>query len=111
MVEWPGSTPADDVLAVARSTRDLTHQVLALRGYVRMIGAAKYRSPDAAVESFKTALNLASRPEEIKLILGALPDFACLEALALAESFLNTEGVREEALAAVEAIKKSLAIE
>jgi HEAT repeat protein/type 1 glutamine amidotransferase len=111
LVEWPGSTPADDVLAIARTTRDLTHQVLALRGYVRMVGSAKYRSPDAAVESFKTALNLASRPEEIKLVLGALPDFACLEALALAESFLNTEGVQEEALAAVDAIKKSLAIE
>jgi hypothetical protein len=40
------------------------------------------------------------------LVLGALPDFACPEALALAESLLNVEGVREEAQAAVEKIKE-----
>jgi HEAT repeat protein len=96
------------IRAVARSTKDLTHQVLALRGYVRMIGLAKFQSPDAAVASLKTALNLASRPEEIKLVLGALPDFACPEALALAESLQNTEGVQEEAQSAVTAIKEKL---
>jgi hypothetical protein len=60
------------------------------------------------VASLKTALNLASRPEEIKLVLGALPDFACPEALALAESLQNTEGVQEEAQSAVTAIKEKL---
>jgi type 1 glutamine amidotransferase/HEAT repeat protein len=108
LVDWPNPTPVDDVLAVAQSTKDLTHQVLALRGYVRMIGLAKFQSPDAAVESLKTALNLASRPEEIKLVLGALPDFACPEALGLAESLLNTEGVQEEAQSAITAIKEKL---
>jgi HEAT repeat protein/type 1 glutamine amidotransferase len=109
-VDWPNPTPVDDVLAIAQYASDLTHQVLALRGYVRMIRLARYRSPDAAVGSLKTALNLASRPEEIKLVLGALPDFACPEALALAESLLNTEGVQEEAKAAVDAIRESLGI-
>jgi type 1 glutamine amidotransferase/HEAT repeat protein len=108
LVDWPNPTPVDDVLAVARNTKDLTHQVLALRGYVRMIGLAKFQSPDAAVASLKTALNLASRPEEIKLVLGTLTDFACPEALALAESLLNTEGVQEEAQSAITAIKEKL---
>jgi HEAT repeat protein/type 1 glutamine amidotransferase len=106
LVDWPNPTPVDDVLAIAQNAGDLTLQVLALRGYVRMIRLAKYQSPDAAVRSLKTALNLASRPEEIKLVLGALPDFACPEALAVAESLLNTEGVQEEAQAAVTAIKE-----
>jgi len=37
-----------------------------------------------------------------------LPGFACPEALVLAESLLAVDGVREEAQAAVAAIKESL---
>ncbi len=111
LADWPNATPREDVLAIARSSKDLTHQVLALRGYIRMIGLEKYQSPEAAVRSLRAALELASRPEEIILVLGALPDFACPDALALAESLLNTEGVQEEAQAAVDAIKESLGMQ
>ncbi|MGB7294979.1 MAG: HEAT repeat domain-containing protein [Candidatus Aminicenantales bacterium] len=108
LADWPNATPREDVLAIVQSSKDLNHQVLALRGYVRMIRLEKYQSPAAAVQSLMTALNLAPRPEEIKLVLGGLPDFASPDALALAESFLNTEGVQAEAQAAVTAIKEKL---
>jgi len=106
LTDWPNPTPREDVLEIAQKSKDLTHQVLALRGFVRMIGLEKYRAPEAAVRSLKTALDLSTRPEEKRLVLGTLPDFACPEALALAESLLNVEGVREEAQAAVEKIKE-----
>jgi type 1 glutamine amidotransferase/HEAT repeat protein len=105
---WPDPAPREDVLEIAKSRQDLTHQVLALRGYIRMVGLEKYQSPEAAVRSLKTALDLAARPDEKKLVLGALPDFACPGALALAESLLTVDGVREEAQAAVDRIKKVL---
>jgi hypothetical protein len=108
LADWPNSTPREDVLEIARQSKDLTHQVLALRGYVRMVGLEKYQSPEAAVRSLKTALDLATRPEEKKLVLGTLPDFACPEALTLTESLLNVEGVQEEARAAVEKIKEKI---
>jgi HEAT repeat protein/type 1 glutamine amidotransferase len=108
LTDWPNPTPREDVLEIAQKSKDLTHQVLALRGYVRMVGLEKYQSPQSAVRYLKTALNLATRPEEKKLVLGALPDFACPEALALAESLLNVEGVREEARAAIEKIKEKI---
>jgi len=108
LADWPNPTPREDVLEIAQKSKDLTHQVLALRGFVRMIGLEKYRAPEAAVRSLKTALDLSTRPEEKRLVLGALPDFACPEALALAESLLNVEGVREEAQAAVEKIKEKI---
>jgi hypothetical protein len=108
LADWPNPTPREDVLEIARKSKDLTHQVLALRGYVRMIGLEKFQSPEAAVRSLETALALSSRPEEKKLVLGALPDFACPEALAVAESLLNVEGVQEEAQAAVENIKEKI---
>ncbi len=108
LADWPNATPREDVLAIARSSKDLTHRVLALRGYVRMIRLERYQLPEAAVRHLKEALEQASRPEEIKLVLGALPDFPCPEALTLAESLINTEGVQEEARAAVAKIKEIL---
>ena len=110
LAEWPNATPREDVLAIARNSKDLTQRVLALRGTIRMTRLEKYQSPAAAVQHLRSALELSSRPEEIKLVLGARPDFPCPDALALAESLLNKEGVQEEAQAAVEAIKKSLGI-
>ncbi|HUU36974.1 MAG TPA: HEAT repeat domain-containing protein [Candidatus Desulfaltia sp.] len=108
LADWPSATPREDVLAIAQRSKDLTHQVLALRGYVRMIGLEKYQSPAAAVQSLMIALNLAPRPEEIKLVLGTLPDFACPDALALAESLLSVERVQAEAEAAVTRIREFL---
>jgi len=108
LADWPNPTPCEDVLEIVQKSKDLTHQVLALRGYVRMIGLEKFQSPEAAVRSLETALALASRPEEKRLVLGALPNFACPEALILAESLLDVEGVREEAQAAVEKIKEKI---
>jgi len=108
LADWPNPTPREDVLGIARGSQDLTQQVLALRGYIRMVGLEKYQSPEAAVHSLKMALDLTTRPDEKKLVLGALPDFACPEALALAESLLTVDGVREEAQAAVDKIKKLL---
>jgi len=108
LADWPTITPRDDLLQIARNSQNLVHQVLALRAYVRMVGMETYRSPEGAVKSLKEALELAKRPEEKKLILGVLPDFACQDALQLAESLLNVEGVKEEAQAAVDKIKENL---
>ena len=107
--DWPSPTPREEVLGIAQKSTDLTHQVLALRGYIRMVGLEKYQSPETAVRSLKAALDLAARPDEKKLVLGVLPEFAGPDALALAESMLVVEGVREEAQAAVDKIKENLA--
>jgi uncharacterized protein len=108
LADWPNLTPREDVLKIAQDSKNLTHQVLALRGFVRMIGLEKYQAPEAAVRSLKRALDLTTRPDEKKLVLGTLTDFACPEALVLAESLLTVEGVREEARTAVDKIKENL---
>jgi len=108
LADWPTPTPRHDLLLIAGHSSSLVHQVLAVRGYVRMIGLEKYQSPQGAVKALESALEVAKRPDEIKLVLGALPEFACPEALKLAESFLDVEEVKEEAQAAAEAIKHQL---
>lgn len=108
LTDWPDLSPKYDLLHIAKNTGDSTHKILALRAYIRMIEMEKYQSPEGAVQSLKTSLGLASRPEEKKLVLGVLPVFACKEALILAESLLEDEAVQDEARAAIDQIQKNM---
>jgi hypothetical protein len=51
---------------------------------------------------------LAWRPEEQKLVLGALSAFPCQPGLDLAKGFLNDESLKAEAQAAVDKITPRL---
>jgi len=106
--EWPTLTARDDVFRIAKVSDNLTHQVLALRAYIRMIEMEEFRLPQAVVESLKAALKIARRPEEKIAVLGMLPEFACGEALELAESMLADKDVISEAQATVDMIKARL---
>ncbi len=105
---WPTSAAKDDIIRLARASKNTTIRVLAVRGYIRLTGNEKYRRPEEAVKDLKLALDLSPRPEEMKLVLGALPDFAGPEALALAESLAETPAVQEEAKTAVKKIQDKL---
>ena len=109
LAEWPSPVARDDVVQIARTSPNEVHRILALRAYVRLTGLERYRSPEAALSDLKAAFALAARPEEKKLVLGILPDFACPAALAFAESLLTDDAVKTEAGAAVERIKEKLA--
>jgi HEAT repeat protein len=106
--DWPSVTPKEDLLHIVQTTANSVHRVLALRAYVRMTGMESYRSPERAILALKEAMKHVDRPEEKKLILGILPQFACREALQLAESLLNEKEVEEEAKEAVNQIRRRL---
>jgi len=108
LFEWPTATAQDDVFWIAETSSHPTLQVLALRAYVRMVGMERFRRPEAAVASLKAVLPLVKRPEEKMAILGVLPQFSCLAALELAESFLEDAGVEKEAQAAAARLRRSL---
>jgi len=95
--EWPDLGPADDLLAMARTSSDQTEKVIALRGYVRMAGMSKY--PTAL---YVRAMELAERPDDKKLVLGGLGTAESAQALELVERYLKDEQLQTEAaLAAV----------
>jgi len=108
LTDWPTATPVEDVYEVAKTAESETHRLLALRGFIRMIALGKFRNPENAVSDLRLALEMSRRPEEKRLVLAALPDFACPEALKLARSFLNDADVKAEAKAAAEAIEEKL---
>lgn len=107
---WPTAAPVEDVWELAKSSADETHKLLALRGYIKMTALGKYRRPDRAVADLKLASEEARRPDEKRLILAALPDFASPEALALAQSLGADPAVKAEAQAAADQIRKRLSV-
>lgn len=108
LADWPTIAPRDDLFQIAQTSSNPVHQVLALRAYLRMVEMEEHRSPQAAVRSLKEALAIARRPEEKKTILAILPRFACKDGLNLAESLKEDEGVKAEAIIALEKIKAEL---
>jgi len=108
LADWPTASARDDVLAIAASSGNLTHKVLALRAFVRMVGLERYRQPEAAADDLIKAMALASRPEEKKLVLGLLPRFPCEKGLRIAESLQGDPAVKDEAKAAADRIRGAL---
>jgi len=105
---WPTNAARDEIFRLARDSRNETHRLLAIRGLIRVIGLDRYRDPQAAVADLRLAAGFAWRPEEQKLVLGALGQFPCTDALDLATGFLEEPAVAEEAKVTVEKIQKAL---
>jgi HEAT repeat protein len=108
LIAWPNPAAKDDVFELAESWAGATIRILALQGAVRLTALERYRAPKAVVRDLGRALKLAERPEEKKLVLGKLPDFAGPEALALVGTLLSDPAVTAEAQVALEKIKSQL---
>jgi HEAT repeat protein len=101
LAQWTTADVLDDLLDVARHSDTKTHRVLALTGYIRLLGLPSDREPAATVALYQTALSLAERPDEKKQILSGLSNVQHLDALRLAQQCLSDEALRNEAESAV----------
>ena len=108
LAEWPTATARDDMLKLVREAKDETHRLLAFAGLVRLARADTYRLPEAAVADLTMLSGLAWRPEEQKLVLGALAAFPCQAALDAANGFLQDDALKAEAQAAIDKITPML---
>ncbi len=97
--DWPGKAVAPDLLAIARGGRNQTQQVLALRGYVRLVKEQRLNGAEK-VAMYKDAMAVARRPDEKKMILSALGEVKAIEAIRLIAASLDDAALREEAAAA-----------
>jgi hypothetical protein len=84
------------------------HRVLALRGYVRLLGSDEGRDPRDVLRRYAEVLATARRPAARKLILGGLADVAHRDALALAMGQVDDPAVRSEAVSAALRIARAI---
>ena len=59
---WPTPAAREDLLKLARQSRNQTNRLLAIGGFVRVVGLDRYRDPQAAVADLEEAAALSWRP-------------------------------------------------
>lgn len=101
LAEWPTAVAAGDLLKVVQETGNKLHHVLALRGYVRLIGLESNRPVDETIGMYKQAMSLASDTSEKKMVLSGLSNVESLAALEMAVSYLQDQALQQEAEVAV----------
>ena len=100
---WPDARAAEPLLNIVKNTKDKTHRILALRGYIRLLGL----DPSEPVRKYAEALDLARQPETKKLVLSGIAGVAHADALKLVIPLLDDEAVRGEAALAAVSIAKA----
>lgn len=106
LADWPTPAPLADLMKVAKTSQDATEQILALRGYIKLLGVPANRSAGETVGYLAQAMETARRSDEKKAVLAALPKYPCKEAIALAEKAMQNAALRGEAELAARKIKE-----
>jgi HEAT repeat protein len=105
---WDNPAPLPDLLPIASGGANPALQILALRGYLKLLGLPSQRSNSESARLLADVMRLVSQPAEKRTALSLLQGFPCKESLQLAEASLGDEAVKAEAQAAVDRINRLL---
>jgi len=107
--DWPTPEPVPDLLKVAQTTDNKVHKVLALRGFVRLLGLDSSRPADETIDLYKKAMELAGDAAEKKRVLSGLAAANSVAALSMAAQYLDDVTLHLEAETAAVQIAKATA--
>ncbi len=99
--QWPGAEPMNDLYDVASQSGDKIEKVLALRGFIRLIGLENSRSADETFKLYDKAMDIATELSEKRLVLSGLKKVPTVEAVKLAKNYLSEPALMEDAANAV----------
>jgi HEAT repeat protein len=108
LAAWPTAEPLDDLLTLARTAGDPARQILALRGYIKLVQIPSSRTPAETARLLKTAMGAATQANEKRAVLAIAQRLVCPESLELAQSAANDPQVAAEAKLAVTTLERSL---
>jgi len=101
LARWPNVAVADQLLALAKEAQEPKLRVIALQGYIRLVGLPTKRPRGETIRMYAAGLQAAERPEEKRAILSALGDSEEPAALKLILPLLRDKAVGAEAGAAI----------
>jgi len=101
LADWPTSEPVTELMRVAESSGNKLHRILALRGFVRLLGLASDRTEGETIEMYKKAMSLAPDTVEKKKVLSGLAGTKSPAAMQMAAGYLDDQALSVEAGAAV----------
>lgn len=108
LADWPTPEPADDLLKIAQTSSSQVHKVLALRGFVRLLGQRRDLPAQDTIDLYRKAMDLAPDVVEKKRVLSGLSGEKSLAALEMAGGYLADPTLQLEAESAVVQIARSI---
>jgi len=105
---WPSGEPVADLLASARASKRPLHRILALRGFVRLLGLDSKRSAKETIEMYGQAMALAPNAMEKRGVLSGLSGTGSVDALKMAAGYLGDKELFREAEVAVVKIAQGI---
>ena len=87
LADWPIAEAVPDLLKVAQTSANQVHKVVALRGFVRLLGLESDRPAEQTIDLYKKAMDLASDATEKKRVLAGLASTKSLAALNMAAGY------------------------
>lgn len=106
--EWPTVRAIERLHAIIEETGNQEHQILALRGYIRLVGQLKI-PPGELVKNYVRALAYTGRPDEKILVFSGLAKVHHPDALEVAVENLERKDVQREAALAALSIARAIA--
>jgi len=106
---WPTAEPAAELLKVAQADNNKLRRVLALRGFVRLIGLDSGRPVEETIGMYKQAMGLGTSASEKTMVLSGLANVKSLAALQMAAAYLEDKTLQQEAEVAVVKIATAIA--
>jgi len=106
--DWPTAEPVPDLLKVAQTAENARYKILALRGFVRLLGLESSRSPEETIDLYKKAMDLAGEAAEKKRVLSGLAATKSLAALNMAAGYLDDLPLHLEAESAAVQIAQGI---
>jgi HEAT repeat protein len=104
LTDWADAAPMPDLLDLARNSANQSLQVLALRGYLKLVALPSQRTDAESARLLGEAMTLAKQPAEKRQVLAILSNYPCKETLDIAQAAVADESVTKEAKAAVDKI-------
>ena len=98
LTNWPDATVADQLWEIATQDQDAAHMIWALRAFARVLPQLAREQPDQVASRLQTAMSVAEREEDKRLILSRLPAVRSEVALTLALSCLEQAALRSDAI-------------
>ena len=107
LANWSDIGAAADLLEIAKTATKPAHQVLALRGYIRLAGLPDVPAGQK-MKMFGDAMAAAKRPDEKRAVLGGLGEMKSADALKMVAASIDDTTIQAEAAAAAVKIAKAL---
>jgi len=105
---WPTGEPLADLEKLAEGSKSQLHKILALRGFVRLLGLDSKRPGKETIGMYKKAMSLAPNAMEKRRVLSGLSGTASIDALDMAGGYLADKELLMEAEVAVVKIAGSI---